>query len=129
MYTHSVLYVRRQMASRRAFFGTYVFFLCSSIYSKPDSARLSGSSLRCFSPSSLAGRQVPRPSARSIGRQAAHPPHRANPAVGNGEDGRAATTETRRQGKDRTLHPRRHARSGDIRESEELSHAFVSRRD
>lgn len=40
------------------------------------------------------------------------------------EDGRAATTEARRQGKDRPLHPRRHARSGDIRESEELSHAF-----
>lgn len=40
------------------------------------------------------------------------------------EDGRAATTEARRQSQDRPLHPRRHARSGDIRESEELSHAF-----
>lgn len=40
------------------------------------------------------------------------------------EDGRAATTEARRQSEDRPLHPRRHARSGDIRESEELSHAF-----
>lgn len=57
-------------------------------------------------------------------RQAAHPPRRAIPAIGNREDGRAATTETRRQGKDRPLHPRRHARSGNLWESEELSHAF-----
>ncbi len=81
----------------------------------------------------LAAREVTCPAppwapqaGRQAGRQAAHPPHRASPAVGNGEDGRAATTETRRQGKDRPLHPRRHARSGNIRESEELSHAFVS---
>lgn len=57
-------------------------------------------------------------------RQAAHPPRRAIPAIGNREDGRAATTETRRQGKDRPLHPRRHARSGNLWKSEELSHAF-----
>lgn len=69
---------------------------------------------------------VPRPSVSPTSTQATNPPpHRESPAVGNGEDGRAATAETRRQGKNRPLHPRRYARSGDIRQSEELSHVFV----
>lgn len=51
----------------------------------------------------------------------------AIPTIGGRKDGRAATTETRRKGKDRPLHPRRHARSGNLRQSEELSHALFRR--
>lgn len=66
------------------------------------------------------------PTCRQRGGQHSHR-FGAIPAIGNREDGRAATTETRRQGKDRPLHPRRHARSGNLRQSEELSHAFFCR--
>lgn len=49
----------------------------------------------------------------------------ATTAIGRREDGRATAAEARRKGKDRPLHPRRHARSGDLRQSKELSHALI----
>lgn len=61
---------------------------------------------------------------RAGGRAGNTPTSPNHPSPRRREDGRAAATEARRQGKDRPLHPRRHARSRDVRESEELSHAF-----